>query len=285
MTGGDKQDLIFVNLVGGTVNGRVFGGSYRGTVNGSTHLHIGAGAIGKCKYYASHTEDNPRLSSDNALSISGSVYAGGDYGDGRQDYETITVNGYSHVYIDGEGYAFDSSSGNPKMTLEGGVFGSGASCDAGDVRLVTLEKFGSSSGAEVAGKILSIQRADQVRLIDSHVRLSGQKDVANENQQASYSLNRIGNHATPRWMGMETVSLGIWATALCYRGEVRWSLIRMQLRLQIIKVWIHPEPQSPLWKNCMRLGIPYVLHPEQYCVSHADLKPAMFMMHLKHMAR
>ena len=218
VTGGDKQDLIFVNLVGGTVNGRVFGGSYRGTVNGSTHLHIGAGAIGKCKYYASHTEDNPRLSSDNALSISGSVYAGGDYGDGRQDYETITVNGYSHVYIDGDGYSFDSSSGNPKMTLEGGVFGSGASCDAGDVRLVTLEKFGSRAGAEVTGKILSIQRADQVRLIDSHVRLSGQKDVANENQQASYSLNRIGNHGNAKVDADGNSKLGDMGNSLVLQG-------------------------------------------------------------------
>ena len=40
-----KSDMVFVNLVGGTIDGKVFGGSYQGTVNGSTHVHIGLGAL------------------------------------------------------------------------------------------------------------------------------------------------------------------------------------------------------------------------------------------------
>ena len=31
------------------------------------------------------------------------------------------------------------------MEIAGGVFGSGASCDAGDVRLVTLDHFGAAA--------------------------------------------------------------------------------------------------------------------------------------------
>lgn len=190
---------IFVNLIGGNVSGNVYGGSYKGEVFGSTHLHIGKGAIGKCKYYQSHQAEGPELTSTADLTVNGSVYAGGDYGvslDGTMNYDTITVHGYSHVYIDGTGYAFNQSDSRQKMKISGGVFGSGASCDAGDVRLVTLDHYGARSGNEVSSTLTSIQRADQVRLISSHVHLTGQSDVANDNQTALYSLNRIGDRDT-----------------------------------------------------------------------------------------
>ena len=62
------------------------------------------------------------------------------------------------------------------MEIAGGVFGSGASCDAGDVRLVTLDHFGAAASGggqpeQVTDTVTSIQRADQVRLIETHVRL------------------------------------------------------------------------------------------------------------------
>ena len=49
----------------------------------------------------------------------------------------------------------------------------------------------------VSSTLTSIQRADQVRLINSHVHLSGQSDAANSNQTALYSLNRIGDLEKP----------------------------------------------------------------------------------------
>ena len=190
--------LVFVNLTGGTVTGKVFGGGFQGIVNGSTHVHIGSGAVDKCNYYKSHADEKPVLGASD-LVVGGSVYAGGDYGgDGADlDYDTITVNGFSHIYIDGTGYGFNGA-GAGKMEIGGGVFGSGASCDAGDVRLVTLDHFGTAAPEtgqpeQVSGAVTSIQRADQVRLIQSHVRLAGQSDVANSNQTALYSLNRIGD--------------------------------------------------------------------------------------------
>lgn len=192
--------LVFVNLTGGTVSGRVFGGGFQGIVNGSTHVHIGLGAIDKCNYYKSHAEEKPVLDAS-GLSVGSSVYAGGDYGGDSADlnYDTITVNGFSHVYIDGTDYSFGAGdTGGKKMEIAGGVFGSGASCDAGDVRLVTLDHFGAAASGggqpeQVTGTVTSIQRADQVRLIETHVRLAGQSDVANSNQTTPYSLNRIGD--------------------------------------------------------------------------------------------
>lgn len=200
------EDLIFVNLTGGTVSGKVFGGGYQGIINGSTHVHVGVRAMDKCNYYKSHPSEKPSLTATE-LSVGGSVYAGGDYGDGV-DYNAITIKGFSHVYIDGEGYSFGGAKdGSNGMNIAGGVFGSGASCDAGDKRLVTLDHYGvrtgGSSGQTVAVSsiLTSIQRADQVRLINSHVRLSGQSDVANANQTALYSLNRIGDQGEKDGLG------------------------------------------------------------------------------------
>lgn len=191
------EGLIFVNLVGGTVDGNVFGGGYRGTVYGSTHLHIGTEAMSKCKYYSAHKNEKPNLTPQSDLTVGGSVYAGGDYGGDGTDYTAITVKGFSHVYVDGNGYDFGRNTGinGKKMDIGGGVFGSGASCDAGDIRLVTLDNYGlrNADNVDSATTLTSIQRADQVRLINSHVRLSGQSDVANPDQTTPYSLNRIGD--------------------------------------------------------------------------------------------
>lgn len=195
---GSLPDLVITNLVGGTVDGNVFGGGYRGIVNGSTHLHIGTGALGKCKYYETHGDKKPALTAS-SLTVGKSVYAGGDYGGDGKDYNAITVKGTSHVYIDGTDYSTSESASGTTMSLGGGVFGSGASCDAGSTRLVTLENYGEavSDGDTVTGAtraLDSIQRADRVVILNSHVQLTGQSDVANANQTAKYSLNRIGDH-------------------------------------------------------------------------------------------
>ena len=86
------------------------------------------------------------------------------------------------------------------MELKGGVFGSGASCDAGSTRLVTLKNYGQAIKGDdgtVIGttrSLTAIQRADRVLLDNAHVTLTGESDVANANQTALYSLNNIGNY-------------------------------------------------------------------------------------------
>lgn len=195
---GAPEDLIFINFVGGKVSGKVFGGGYQGITNGSTHVHIGVEAIGACQHYKDNPGEKPDLKASD-LSVESSVYAGGDFGGDTPDYTTITVKGFSHIYIDGKGYDFGGDQGGSKMSISGGVFGSGASCDAGSVRLVTVANYGrkltdaDGNLDSVSSTLTSIQRADQVRLINSHIHLSGQSDAANSNQTALYSLNRIGD--------------------------------------------------------------------------------------------
>lgn len=193
---GTTPDLVITNLVGGTVGRNVFGGGYQGTVHGSTHLHIGEKALGACEYYKAHSGEIPQLTAS-TLSVQGSVYAGGDFGGEGTDYDTITVEGTSHVYIDGDGYDTSAIGTSNSMTLGKGVFGSGASCDAGKTRLVTLKNYGNAvagGDGEVTRTLSAIQRADRVSIINSHVKLTGQSDVANIDTTALYSLNRIGDH-------------------------------------------------------------------------------------------
>ncbi|WP_418252309.1 hypothetical protein [Gordonibacter urolithinfaciens] len=202
---GSLPDLVITNLVGGTVDGNVFGGGYKGIVNGSTHLHIGTGALGKCKYYGTHADKKPALVAS-SLTVGKSVYAGGDYGGDGKDYNAITVRGTSHVYIDGGNYDTSNNASGTTMKLGGGVFGSGASCDAGSTRLVTLENYGEAvldggTATRATRTLDSIQRADRVVILNSHVQLIGQPDVANANQTAKYSLNRIGDHEKAAGLG------------------------------------------------------------------------------------
>lgn len=193
---GKVPDPVITNLVGGAVDGNVFGGGYQGTVHGSTHLHIGEKALGACEYYGGHQDKIPKLTLS-TLSVKGSVYAGGDFGGEGNNYDAITVEGTSHVYIDGEGYdTSDAGTDLSSMTLGSGVFGSGASCDAGETRLVTLKDYGAAvpdTDGEVTRTLSAIQRADRVSIINSHVKLIGQSDVANVDTTARYSLNRIGD--------------------------------------------------------------------------------------------
>ncbi|MEI3230114.1 MAG: hypothetical protein V8S24_01960 [Gordonibacter pamelaeae] len=151
-----------------------------------------------------HSDKKPDLEAS-SLSVGKSVYAGGDYGGDGKDYNAITVKGTSHVYIDGGDYDTSNNASGTTMKLGGGVFGSGASCDAGSTRLVTLENYGEAvlDGGTATGatRTLSIQRADRVVILNSHVQLIGQSDVANANQTAKYSLNRIGDHEKAAGLG------------------------------------------------------------------------------------
>lgn len=68
----------------------------------------------KCNYYMTHLSEKPNMTAAE-LSVQGSVYAGGDYGAGA-DYNAITIKGFSHVYIDGEGYSFgEAKDGSDRM--------------------------------------------------------------------------------------------------------------------------------------------------------------------------
>ncbi len=60
---------------------------------------------------------------------------------------------------------------------------------------------------EATRTLVRIQSADRVVILNSHVKLIGQPDVANIDQTAQYSLNRIGDHdKAAMWRSSETAS-------------------------------------------------------------------------------
>ena len=218
----------FVNLIGGEIGGNVFGGGYFGAIYGTAHVHMGWNAMmplddtkGDCHYYNNYDgnfggdTDNPdailpfdkskRESLVSNLFIKGSVFAGGDRGDPKTpDYSYITIYGTSHVLLNGTGYAAgtnvltvdDIAAGKlAAMYVTGSLFGSGNSCttfcdNINMSRFITIKNYQAvEKSTEFA--LFSIQRASNVTLINSKLRLTGRSDGANDDSTKLYSLSHV----------------------------------------------------------------------------------------------
>ena len=210
----------FVNIVGGTIHGNVFGGGYFGAIYGNTHVHIGwnsvmpydDGSKGDCHYYNDYGDDkyagkghpfeNNKSKYVNNLFINGTVFAGGDRGDPSAttiNYDYISVYGSSHIFVNGTGYATgtDTSGETKAMYIQGSLFGSGNSCstfyvDRDMSRFITITNYNAINDQNQF-IIYSIQRATNVTLVNSSLRLPGRSDGSNVNKTALYSLNHIVN--------------------------------------------------------------------------------------------
>ena len=216
----------FVNIVGGTIHGNVFGGGYFGAIYGNTHVHIGwnsvmpydDGSKGDCHYYNNYgdgnyadkghpfdiTEGSGKTKADyvHDLFINGTVFAGGDRGDPSAttvDYDYISVYGSSHIFVNGTGYATGTNtSGETKaMYIQGSLFGSGNSCstfyvDRDMSRFITITNYNAINDQNQF-IIYSIQRVTNVTLINSSIRLPGRSDGSNVNVTALYSLNHVNS--------------------------------------------------------------------------------------------
>ena len=219
----------FVNVVGGTIHGNVFGGGYFGASHGNVHVHIGWNAVkpytadsgttinGDCHYYNDHqdstfVENNERIKDSKPVSdliINGSVYAGSDRGDPNAtelNYDFISIYGTAHTLINGTGYATGTditaldqrdvlgNQVNHVMYLRGSIFGSGNSCstfftDKDMSRFIYITNYRADETSKFV--IYSIQRATEVNLINSVIRLPGRSNGANVNKTALYSLNHV----------------------------------------------------------------------------------------------
>ena len=214
----------FVNIVGGTIHGNVFGGGYFGAIYGNTHVHIGWNSVmpyddnsnGECHYYNNYGDDNyagkgrpfditegsgkNKADYVHDLFINGTVFAGGDRGDPSAttiNYDYISVYGSSHIFVNGTGYATGTNtSGETKaMYIQGSLFGSGNSCttfysDKDMTRFITIRNYNAINDQNQF-IIYSIQRATNVTLVNSSLRLPGRSDGSNVNKTALYSLNHV----------------------------------------------------------------------------------------------
>ena len=206
-TSTETRTASVVNMSGGYVHYQVFASGYFGNVYGSTYAFIGTNAILNApNHVAPYGDYNASYYNHHyALRIGGSVWAGGDFGnyDGTK-FGDPTITGYSHVYIDGDGY--DTESNNTTNTnymyIGGSIYGSGTSCDAGKQgRDIILRNYGQVINASqptpakpyssATRALYSIQRATNLTIDNSHVVLLGEGKINSLVTTEKYTIHEF----------------------------------------------------------------------------------------------
>ena len=206
-TSTETRTASVVNMSGGYVHYQVFASGYFGNVYGSTYAFIGTNAILNApNHVAPYGDYNASYYNHHyALRIGGSVWAGGDFGnyDGTK-FGDPTITGYSHVYIDGDGY--DTESNNTTNTnymyIGGSIYGSGTSCDAGKQgRDIILRNYGQIINASqpttakpyssATRALYSIQRANNLTIDNSHVVLLGEGKINSLVTTEKYTIHEF----------------------------------------------------------------------------------------------
>lgn len=203
----ETRTASVVNMSGGYVHYQVFASGYFGNVFGSTYAFIGTNAILNAPNHVAPYGDYDASYYNHhyALRIGGSVWAGGDFGnyDGTK-FGDPTITGYSHVYIDGDGY--DTESNNTTNTnymyIGGSIYGSGTSCDAGKQgRDIILRNYGQIINASqpttakpyssATRALYSIQRATNLTIDNSHVVLLGEGKINSLVTTEKYTIHEF----------------------------------------------------------------------------------------------
>lgn len=191
----EDQTVCAVNISGGHIGQQVYAAGFFGNCFGSVYAFVGKNAI----YNApDHVETSGSESAGEAYSIGnlyieGSVWAGGDWGTFTDEFGAATISGKSNVYIDGLEYNTATTDKNNVnyMCIDGSVYGSGTSCDAGNKQhTVMLRNYGESlSPFETATRnFASIQRADHLVLDNVHVVFQGQGRINSLNVTEVYAM-------------------------------------------------------------------------------------------------
>lgn len=165
-----------VNILSGTIHGSVYGGANTSEVNGYARVNIGKDTV-----FDSRFDD---YEYPMKIVVEGTIFGGGESkveGDDDYDFRHISVTKGIYINIDGDGYT--------AMNLAGSIFGSGnASSSSGDSDIY-IRNLGTKDNVSTS---TSIQRADNVRIINSHIQLLGTVDSTNKHSNL-FSLNRIVN--------------------------------------------------------------------------------------------
>lgn len=196
------KSTIFVNMYGGRVYQNVYGGGFFGKVYGSTTVNIGKNAIENAPDHEFNVNKPSSISIVAPVHISGSVYAGSDWGTFvfGQDFGDPNISGYSNIYVDGDGYDMQEELKDKYMIIYGAIYGCGTSSDAGQqghrvfVRNYGLPIFKDGDHDQLTGctrSLLSIQRADDVYLENSHITFLGQGNISSPVTTQKFAMNNI----------------------------------------------------------------------------------------------
>ena len=159
-----------VNVAGGTIYGNVYGGANTSKVYGETKLLIGADVS-----LSDEVIKSP-------IVIGGTVFGGGEAnesGDENYDFSFISVTKGITVLIDGYNYDLD---------IRGSIFGSGNASRTTGTSNVSIKNYGTFKNPK---KNISIQRANLVKIDNSHMIISGATDRENDYSNVLFSLSRI----------------------------------------------------------------------------------------------
>ena len=193
-----------VNISGGRIDQHVYAAGYYGSTVGSVYAFIGINAINEAPH-SLYSSTNTFPYDKGSILIGGSVWAGGDWGVFTGSFGAPTISGNSNIYINGEGYHTednDQSAAN-YMNIQGSIFGSGTSCDAGKgERTLNLRHYGAdiaNSGSDsdvnpyayASRQVNSIQRFHNVIFDDAKLGFIGQGRINSLNTTEQYTLYEI----------------------------------------------------------------------------------------------
>lgn len=200
-----------INIVGGSVMNRVYGGGYRGNVYGSIYVNVGEEAVVNCPVWTKVYQRSGSNASatfgtylDKATSLNksplyllASIYNGSDWGEAGQAAYFDTrgfFGGIGLIFIDGEGYqtSISKHSLNPEMMITNSIIGAGTSTREADVNSrIIIRNYGDFYCPAPSRSIKSVQRTNRLFLHNVYLNLTGEQDAFQSYNSSSRSFCRI----------------------------------------------------------------------------------------------
>ena len=195
-TSDETATMCVTNISAGIIDENVYAAGFFGNCFGSVYVFIGKDAINNAPYKQPTTGIDYKVAT---LSITGTVWAGGDWGTFSGTFGNGTISGNSNVYVDGNGYetTTQQASNAQYMNIGGSILACGTSCYAGKAeRTVIIRNYGTAQGAqptEASRTLYSIQFAKVLIFDNSNINFEGQGRANQLNQTEKYSLYEIYN--------------------------------------------------------------------------------------------
>lgn len=190
----ETATMCVTNISAGIIDENVYAAGFFGNCFGSVYVFLGKDAIENAPYKQPTTGIDYKVGT---LSITGTVWAGGDWGTFSGTFGTGTISGNSNVYVDGNGYetTTQQASNAQYMNIGGSILACGTSCHAGKAeRTVIIRNYGTAQGAqptEASRTLYSIQFAKVLIFDNSNINFTGQGRANQLNQTEKYSLYEI----------------------------------------------------------------------------------------------
>ena len=174
-TQNNDNSVSTVNVLAGTIDGNVYGGANHSVVYGTTDVNIGADTVTDSSL-AGYTYTK-------AISIGGTIFGGGESKtEGDDDYDWTVISVTQGIDIDIDGTDYD-------ITIGGSVFGSGNASSNAGISNITIRDLGTEANVKT---MESIQRATNVKIINSAIQLLGAVDSTNKYSNL-FTMNRVDN--------------------------------------------------------------------------------------------